>query len=128
MLWGGGKPPYYIPGRKEAGIEGMQEPTFEYGGKHFAPVRKFGKKDGDFYQITRRLRSDREFGFFRADYYGKDSQKAEYSHEGFYAASTDKTCDIFRCVENGKLYVPCENELQEYMEVPQKNRGRDYER
>lgn len=106
----------------------MQESTFEYGGKHFIPVRKFEKKDGDFYQITRRLRTDREFGFFQADYDGKGSQKAEYSHEGFYAASTDKTCDIFRCVENGKLYVPCEYELQEYSEPPQQNRGRDYGR
>lgn len=106
----------------------MDSVAFAYGGKHFVPVRKFEKKDGDFYQITRRLRRDMELGFFRADYYGKGSQKADYSHEGFYAASTDKTCDIFRCVENGKLYVPCEYELQEYMETPQKNRRRDYER
>ena len=106
----------------------MQKLIFEYGGKHFVPVRKFEKKDGDFYQITRRLRTDREFGFFRADCYGKDSQKADYNHEEFYAASTDKTCDIFQCMENGKLYVPCEYELQEYSEPPQQNRRRDYER
>ena len=104
---------------EEAGTKDMQEATFEYGGKHFIPVRQFNKKDGDFYQITRRLRTDREFGFFRADYYGKRSQKADYSHKAFYAASTAKACDIFRCVENGKLYVPCEYELQEYMDTPQ---------
>lgn len=40
---------------------------FEYGGKHFVPVRKFEKRDGDFYQITRRLKRDLKFGFFRAD-------------------------------------------------------------
>lgn len=106
----------------------MDSRAFAYGGKHFLPVRKFGKGDGDFYQITRRLKRDLEFGFFRADCYGKGGQKAEYSHEGFYAASTDKACDIFRCVENGKLYVPCEYELQEYMETPQKNRRIGYER
>lgn len=83
------------PYSQEDGEKDMQQSTFEYGGKHFAPVRKFEKKDGDFYQITRR---DLEFGFFRADCYGKDGQKADYSHTGFYAASTDKTCDIFRCV------------------------------
>lgn len=106
----------------------MQELTFEYGGKHFVPVRKFEKRDGDFYQITRRLRSDRELGFFRADYYGKGSQIVDYSHESFYEVSTDKTCDIFQCVENGKLYVPCENELQEYSEPPQQSRRKSYER
>ena len=36
----------------------MHDMTFQYGGKHFMPVRKFEKKDGDFYQITRRLRLD----------------------------------------------------------------------
>ena len=38
----------------------------------------------------------------------------------FYAASTDKKCDIFRCVENGRLYVPCQYELQQYMDGKQK--------
>lgn len=106
----------------------MDNVAFAYGGKHFVLVRKFGKKDGDLYQIARRLKRDLEFGVFRADCYGKEGQKAEYSHEGFYAASPDKACDIFRCVENGKLYVPCEYELQEYMETPQKDRGRSHER
>lgn len=105
----------------------MDSRAFAYGGRHFVPVRKFGKADGDFFQITRRIKRDLELGFFRSDCYGKDGQKAEYNHEGFYAASPDKTCDIFRCVENGKLYVPCEYELQEYRE-PQKDRRRDYER
>lgn len=106
----------------------MSKMPFEYGGKHFIPVRQFTKKDGDLFKITHRLRSDRELGFFQADYYGKASKKVDYSHKDFYAASTDKNCDIFRCIENGKLYVPCEYELQEYMEMPQKNRGSDYER
>lgn len=106
----------------------MDNRAFAYGGKHFVPVRKFEKRDGDFYKITRRLKRDLEFGFFRADCYRKDGQKADYSHEGFYAASTDKTCDIFRCVENGKLYVPCEYELQEYSDPPQQERRKGYER
>ena len=106
----------------------MDSRAFAYGGRHFLPVRKFGKTDGDFYQITRRLKRDLEFGFFRSDCYGRDGQKAEYSHEGFYAASPDKTCDIFRCVENGRLYVPCEYELQEYGELPQQERRKGYER
>jgi len=106
----------------------MHDMTFEYGGKHFIPVRKFTQQDGDFYTITRRLRSDLTLGFFQADYYGEESKKVDYSHKNFYAAATDKTSDIFRCVENGKLYVPCQYELQEYMEMPQKNRGQEYGR
>lgn len=106
----------------------MRDKSFAYGGKHFVPVRKFEKKDGDFYSIGHRLRSDRELGFFQDDYYGEGSRKVDYSHKDFYAASTDKACDIFRCVENGKLYVPCDYELQEYVEEPQKGRMRDYER
>ena len=106
----------------------MSEKTFVYGGKQFIPVRQFHGKEGDFFAITCRLRTDLELGFFQEDYYGKGSKKADYSHESFYAASTDKNCDIFRCLENGKLYVPCEYELQEYMEHPQKARRKDYER
>ena len=45
------------------------------------------------------------------------------SHEKFYAASGDSQCDIFRCIENGKLYVPCANELFRYNEPPQKKRA-----
>ena len=37
-------------------------------------------------------------------------------------------CDLFRCVENGKLYLPCTNDLQEYMEQPKKERNRTHER
>lgn len=46
--------------------------------------------------------------------------KYPYSYDSFYAASPDMECDLFRCVENGKLYLPCENDLQEYMGSPQK--------
>ena len=35
----------------------------------------------------------------------------------FYAVSPEKECDLFRCMENGKLYLPCENDLQEYVEA-----------
>ena len=54
--------------------------------------------------------------------------KYPYSHKGFYAASPDKECDLFRCLENGKLYLPCGNDLQEYMEQPQKRKDKERER
>ena len=117
----------------------MQDKSFEYGGHHFIPVRQFTKREDDFFKITRRLRSDTDLGFFAADYYGRGSQKFPYSYDDFYAASTDKKCDIFRCVENGRLYVPCQYELQQYMdekqqEIPQghtpmpRERGQNKER
>ena len=37
--------------------------------------------------------------------------------------ATDKECDIFRCEENGLLYVPGKNELFIYHEPKQKKRN-----
>ena len=102
--------------KETGGMIRMRDMTFQYGGKHFMPVRKFEQKDGDFYQITRRLRLDAELGIFREGYcLTEDEGIVPYSPEAFYQKSTDKTCDIFRCMENGKLYVPCEYGLQEYV-------------
>jgi hypothetical protein len=67
----------------------------------------------DFFSVTRGLRSDTDLGFFAADYGGQ--QKRDYNYEEFYKASTDKKADIFVCMENGKAYVPCGYELQEYV-------------
>ena len=40
-----------------------------------------------------------------------------YSWSGFYEESGKSTADVFRCLENGKLYVPGTNELFEYTGV-----------
>lgn len=37
-------------------------------------------------------------------------------------------CGIFWCVENGRLYVPCQNELQQDTDAPPKERRNAYER
>lgn len=81
--------------------------TFEYGGYHFTPIRKFHKKEGDFFAISKRLASDPNLGLCTY----QDRQKAPYDYKDFYTVSTDKECDIFRCEENGLLYVPGKNEL-----------------
>ena len=81
--------------------------TFEYGGYHFTPIRKFHKKEGDFFVISKRLASDPNLGLCTY----QDRQKAPYDYKDFYTVSTDKECDIFRCEENGLLYVPGKNEL-----------------
>ena len=92
--------------------------TFEYGGYHFTPIRKFHKKEGDFFTISKRLASDPNLGL--CTYQGR--QKVPYDYKGFYAISTDKECDVFRCEENG-LYVPGKNELFIYHEPKQKKRN-----
>ena len=86
--------------------------TFEYGGYHFTPIRKFHKKEGDFSAISKRLASDPNLGMCTY----QERQKVPFDYRGFYAVSTDKECDIFRCEENGLLYVPGKNELFIYHE------------
>ena len=75
--------------------------TFEYGGYHFTPIRKFQKKEGDFFAISKRLASDPNLGL--CTYQGR--QKVPYDYKGFYAISTDKECDVFRCEE--KWLIVC---------------------
>jgi hypothetical protein len=88
----------------------LQEQTFEYGGYHFTPYRKFrGKSEKDFFAVSQKLRTDWELGLFSDK--NRKGYRADYSYDDFYAASTDKECDIFRCVETGRLYVPGANEL-----------------
>ena len=90
--------------------------TFEYGGYHFTPIRKFHKKEGDFFAISKRLASDTNLGLCTY----QNRQKAPYDYKDFYTVATDKECDIFRCEENGLLYVPGKNELFIYHEPKQK--------
>ena len=104
----------------------MEKQAFEYGGFNFIPERRFTAEENSFLAISRRQRLDKELGFCKPGYAYKS--KYPYSHESFYAASPDKECDLFRCVENGKLYLPCTNDLQEYMEQPKKERNRTHER
>ena len=80
---------------------------FSYGGFHFIPVRQFEKDEGDFFALSKRLEIDPALGLSAY----KERQKFPYTHKDFYAATADKTCDIVRCLENGRLYVPGEREL-----------------
>lgn len=97
--------------------------TFEYGGYHFTPHRQFRKGE-----VERRLAGDSRPWKKDARYAMRNmwSDRAvnlpEYRYEDFYAASTDKNCDIFRCEETGRLYVPGANELFGYREPKQRSR------
>ena len=89
--------------------------VFEYGGYRFIPYRNFTteEKYDDAKEISRRVRSDPEMGLCASG--GKES-KCDYSNDSFYEKSPLKECDVFICLENGKLYVPARNELFEYPE------------
>ena len=80
---------------------------------------EFQKKEGDFFAISKRLASDPNLGLCTY----QERQKVPFDYRGFYAVSTDKECDIFRCEENGLLYVPGKNELFIYHEPKQKKRN-----
>ena len=113
--------------------ESFKEPgVFEYGGYHFKPYRKFQKSE-----VERRLEGDSRPWKTDAAYamrnmstdfilglskYDWKKEGTNYSHEGFYSASGDSDADIFKCIENGRLYVPHENELFQYSEPSQKSK------
>lgn len=85
---------------------------FEYNGYHFEPERKLKKAEKkDICTFSKHISTDRELGMCDYDIEWK---KHEYSWKGFYEACNDNPMDLFRCIENGKLYVPCEHELFEF--------------
>ena len=82
---------------------------FEYGGFHFEAVGKL-QENFNTQDIILNTGSHNELGI--SDY---EDGKHPYSHSSFYEASTDKSADVFRCVEMGKNYLPGEHELFEYV-------------
>ena len=54
--------------------------------------------------------------FFVADNIAGRTRKYRYNYKAFYAAAGNSTFDIFKCSENGKLYVPGAFELFGYTE------------
>lgn len=96
--------------------------TFYFSGYHFTPYRKFGKGEVDkpLDNDSRPWKKDAQYAMrnMRSDpdlYIGKES----YTHAKFYEASCNSEADIFICAENGRLYVPGENEVFLYNEPPQ---------
>lgn len=92
--------------------------SFEYNGYHFTAVGRFPKGYNLEEAMKSLIFSDREMGLSNYDW-----AKHTYSHSAFYKASGDSQADIFRCIENGKLYLPGDNELfcytGEYQELTQ---------
>lgn len=93
-----------------------EDGVFIYGRHHFIPYGFFSKQENnDLRLLTRRLRTDADLGFFADSNIAGGTQKYRYDYDEFYAAAGDHTFDIFRCIDNGKLYVPGAHELFEYM-------------
>lgn len=95
---------------------------FTYGGKHFIPEGRFDEEKSSLDEILSKLTHDAELGFCIPDY--KYPSKYPYSQDGFYEAATDKRCDVFRCLENNALYVPCQTDLRLYDGPYRKRRQR----
>ena len=91
----------------------LPENSFEYGGFHFVPVRKMNEseKNSDLRTFMNTVKTDVNLGFFKMDDVPGMKQKYPYSYEKFYEASSNSEADFFKCVENGQLYIPGENEL-----------------
>lgn len=100
----------------------MDHTPFEYGGLHFIPEQRFEPQDQYHRCIPlSRMGQAADANLFPGEF--------DYSHDGFYEAATVKDCDIFRCVEDGQLYVPCGDGLRCYNdERSDPERGRKYER
>lgn len=81
----------------------MGKNTFFFGGFHFKPLRQLTESESE--RMGRRLCMTRDIELNLSTY------AKTYTHEAFYAASTNKEADLFLCVENGKTYIPCNNEL-----------------
>ena len=89
--------------------------VFEYGGYHFLPVG-ITSQTATFNSLSRNIYSDLEFGICpKNSRKSVDIKKYNYDRVEFYSACNNIPCDIFRCVENNKLYIPGSNELFRYI-------------
>ena len=88
--------------------EQEEQDGFEYNGYHFVPIGDIDRKS-IFQEIVRETVSNNSLGM--SVYNGS---RLPYSHDEFYLAAKQSKADVFRCIENGKHYIPGTNELFEY--------------
>jgi len=97
--------------------------VFEFRGFHFKPHRnfKYGEVDRQLEGDSRLWKTDMSY---QCRNLASDPEirllKSENLHTEFYSVANNSTADIFVCVENGKLYVPGNNELFLYSEPSEK--------
>ena len=96
----------------------LSKRTFDYGGYNFFTVRKLEGAESGFFAISKRISIDAELGLCEEGY--AYPSKFPYSYDDFYKAAGGHEYDLFRCVENGKIYIPCHHDLQIYREEKNK--------
>ena len=100
----------------------MKTLTFEYGGFHFTPFMKLTGAAGEF--VNKAMAIKHNSALF---------MESKFSPADFFAASPIKECDLFKCEENGKIYIPAYNLFEYKGELRGINpcfvkKNRDYER
>ena len=100
--------PMWVTERVHIVREFQKNPAvFEYGEKHFLGVGQLPPpKERD---LSKTLCYDPNI-----DFETHNGEKVQYNRTDFLSAAGTSKCDVFRCYENGKLYVPAENELFHY--------------
>lgn len=76
--------------------------TFIYMGYEFQPYGKIEK--GIPFE---NLRSHDELGLV---------SHLGYSHKNFYKASGNSKFDLFKCINNNRIYIPCGDRIYEYID------------
>ena len=93
---------------REAEAAPSEPVPFVYQGYSFVPVGRL-PEGSTLENTTPFLASDPSLGMSRYE-----NARRAYSHDDFYKASGNSTADVFRCEDNGKLYLPGDNELFAY--------------
>lgn len=93
---------------KKVAVAATEMKEFEYSGLHFTPLAE--KARGSFCSIMRRVAS---VGIGNYPWSSR-----HYDYDEFYRRATPAgggKSDLFRCRENGLVYIPCANELMLYL-------------
>ena len=100
--------PLWVTERVQVIREFQKNPSvFEFGNMHFLGVGQLPPpKERD---LSQTLCYDSDIAFE-----SHNGDAVQYNRVDFLNAAANSKCDVFRCYENGKLYVPAENELFQY--------------
>lgn len=82
----------------------MNDGTFKYAGYHFCPYARF---NADYHSLEQ---------FF--NYKNNEFDKIKYNRNDFYKHSPVKNFNVFKCLDDGLLYVPTNLGLIEVYEPP----------
>lgn len=82
--------------------------SYVYNGYHFSPEVILRDDQNTFCYISRHIKSEQVLNL-------NDNAKTWNYYAFFEAVNPQKTHDLFRCKETGKLYIPAEHELFEWI-------------